>query len=813
MGLASALSTALTGLDAAETNINVIGNNLANSNTVGFKASSAVFATQFLQTNSLGSLPSGDSGGTNPSQIGLGTEVAEITPDFSQGTLQVSGSPSDLAIQGNGFFLVQGNGGETLYTRDGQFQTNSDNQLVTATGNELLGYGVNDDFALNTTQLQPLTIPLGTSAVAQATQNVDFEGDLPPSDGVASSAQIIQSGILGNNQYAAPPAGTTETQAVGPDTSGITSTITANGTGPLGPGTYDYEIVYTDAEGNETDASPFSVTVPAGDNNVNINLNNLPTDSSGQYVGRNIYRTENLSTAGPNPTYYLDQNLSTDNTTTSVTDSVSDATLTTGTPLNTSSLSGNYSYYVTYVKPGVPESEPSPLVGPLNVTDGRITISDLPTPTGQYAGGQVRIYRNTVADPSTFYAVATVNPGGSYVDDVPDSTITNTASPNYEQLDFNGPAITPNTPLINVQQFNGTSYQNLFQTGVLSFTGSKGGSTLSPKTLTITSTTTVQDLVNFMTGATGIQPASSDPANPIPGDPSGTPQGGTVLGDGQIQIVSNNGTDNAVSVPLSAFTLTPSGGGAPATPNLGFTTTQNAAGQSASTDFVAYDSLGNPVNVTVTVDLESTTSDTTTYRWFADSPSNDPPGGGTNIAVGTGLVTFNSNGDVVSGSNNTVSIEQGGVASGALQFNLDFNQLSGLATTAPTLSVTNQDGSAPGTLSSYIINTDGTIQGVYSNGVTRTLGQIPLANFTNPAGLAQEGQNTFAGGVNSGLPVIGTAGTQGIGTIVAGSLEESNTDIGQNLIDLILASTAYRGNTQVVTTTNQLYDDLFSLNR
>jgi len=323
----------------------------------------------------------------------------------------------------------------------------------------------------------------------------------------------------------------------------------------------------------------------------------------------------------------------------------------------------------------------------------------------------------------------------------------------------------------------------------------------------------VQDLVNFMTQATGIQPASNDPTNPIPGDPSGAPQGGSVLGDGQIQIVSNNGTDNAVSVPLSAFTLTPSGGGSPTAPNLGFTTTQDAAGQSAVTDFVAYDSLGNPVNVAVTVDLESTTSDTTTYRWFADSAANDPPGGGANIAVGTGLITFDNNGNVVTGGNNTVSIEQGGVASGALQFNLNFSQLSGLATTAPTLAVTNQDGSAPGTLSSYIINSNGTIQGVYSNGVTRTLGQIPLANFTNPAGLAQEGQNTFAGGVNSGLPVIGTAGTQGIGTVVAGSLEESNTDIGQNLIDLILASTAYRGNTQVVTTTNQLYDDLFSLNR
>jgi flagellar hook protein FlgE len=111
MGLQSSLNTALTGLQAAEAVIDVSGNNLANSNTVGFKSSQAQFATQFLQTQSLGSAPTDTSGGTNPRQIGLGVQVAEITPDFSQGTIQISANPSDLAIQGEGFFIVEGNGG------------------------------------------------------------------------------------------------------------------------------------------------------------------------------------------------------------------------------------------------------------------------------------------------------------------------------------------------------------------------------------------------------------------------------------------------------------------------------------------------------------------------------------------------------------------------------------------------------------------------------------------------------------------------------------------------------------------------------
>lgn len=294
MGLASALSTALTGLNAAETSINVIGNNLANSSTIGYKASAPVFATQFAQTSSLGSAPSGNSGGTNPSQIGLGVQVAEISPNFTQGTLQVSSSPSDLAIQGNGFFMVQGNSGQTLFTRDGEFQTNSANVLVTLTGDSLLGFGVDKDFNLNTTQLQPLTIPLGTSSVAQATQNVTFQGDLPPTGAVANQAQIIQSVVLGDSSYAAPPAGTTEVIAVGPQTA-PTATVDLITPGSLNAGTYNYKIVYTTANGGESDSESFSVTVPAPDTNVSVDLSNIPTDATGKYTGVNIYRTANQS--------------------------------------------------------------------------------------------------------------------------------------------------------------------------------------------------------------------------------------------------------------------------------------------------------------------------------------------------------------------------------------------------------------------------------------------------------------------------------------------------------------------------------------
>jgi len=170
MGLQSALTTALTGLRAAETSIDVVGNNVANSQTVGFKESSVNFATQFLQTQSIGSAPSATSGGTNPRQIGLGVRVAEITPDFTQGTIEISSNPLDVAIQGEGFLIVQGPQGGQFYTRNGQLRTNENNEVITVTGQRVLGFNAVDNELVR--DLQPLRIPIGETAVAQPTENV-----------------------------------------------------------------------------------------------------------------------------------------------------------------------------------------------------------------------------------------------------------------------------------------------------------------------------------------------------------------------------------------------------------------------------------------------------------------------------------------------------------------------------------------------------------------------------------------------------------------------------------------------------------------
>lgn len=817
MGLASALTTALTGLSAAETTIDVVGNNLANSNTVGFKASNAAFATQFLQTLSLGAMPTDDSGGTNPRQVGLGTMVADITPNFNQGTIEVSSNPTDIAIQGDGFFIVEGQQNERLYTRNGIFKLNSQNELVTATGNRVLGYGIDENFLVQQTDLQSITIPIGSEAVAKATENVYLEGTLSPTGDLATTASRIQTPLLGDGRYSRPTSGVTPSYSPEPNVSGTLLTSTSTGTGGLvSDTTYEYRIVFAHGEyfpPPPADPPPLSegmyssmrsATVTAGGDA--IELTNLPTAPSGDYDYIRIYRRQ----AGETDFKFVDQVAM---GTTSYVDSKSDAEL--GNSLDTTLLSGNFTYYVAFEKDGI-ISRPSPISDPINVLNGRIVLRNIPTGDPSEWNNRY-IYRLSPTD-NQYHLVTTIN-------GVTDANVTLTDSVSDVELltrpvlDMDGPKIVPSTKLVNVLRRDGSSYEAVFQEGILEFAGLKGGRTLDKKTLEVTDSTTVQDLINFMVDAMGIQVPTDDPANPIPKspppDPPAEPQtspGGMVSVDGRIILTGNNGRDNAIDIGMSGMLMRFSNG-VTSTVNLPWNAIQEAVGESAVADFLVYDSLGIPISVRMTMTLEARDSTKTVYRWYADSPDNDPLTG-SEVSVGTGLVYFDGEGNFISTTNNKISIERRHVsARSPLEFYLDFSKISGLATDDSTLMASRQDGSAPGVLTSFIVGEDGLIRGVFSNGVTRDLGQIMLARFANPAGLVQRGQNLFGEGVNSGLPVMGRPGEQGIGTLVAGAVELSNTDIGGSLIDLILASSMYRGNTRVISTAQQMLDELLSLRR
>jgi flagellar hook protein FlgE len=797
MGLASALSTALTGMNAAETTIDVVGNNVANANTVGFKSSTALFATQFLQTQSLGSGPTDSRGGSNPRQVGLGTKVAAITPDFTQGTIQISSNPSDLAIQGDGFFVVEGGQGEQLYTRNGIFKTNADNELVTITGQRLLGQTVDENFVIQSTVLQPLTIPLGATAVAQATENVFMQGTLTPTGDVGDTPEIIESSVFSDGTKEVPANLTAGDISVlsQPTPLPTTSYLAA---GAIPAGSYTYKLVEVDATGLE--GPPSAVVGPVVTDGTaaqsGIQLTALPAITAG-FVTRNIYRADNGGA------YRL--------VGTTAAANFADGAAAGTTALDESTLAqGSYSYYVTFYNSATGlESRPNAVsTQSVTVDNRRIMLENLPSPTGTDFN-RIRIYRNSPNNPTEFRLLT---PGtglasgtSTYIDG---ASVASIAANSLINID--GPPISTGSALVDLRQFNGSTYAAPFQVGTLDFTGRKGGKELATKTLDITATTTVADLINFIEDAMGIQDGTDDAT--IPGSPGGTVFVDAATQKSTLQFTANMGTANAIEIRNSSFSLTPTAG-TPETIDLSFDSTQTANGESVATNFIVYDSLGVPLTVTVTAVLESTSSTETVYRWYADAPANSDGTTSADISVGTGQIVFDGEGNVTSVSDSTITIFRGNVSSNDLEFDLDFSTLSGLAAEHSSLAASRQDGSAAGVLSSYIIGEDGLIRGVFSNGVTRDLGQIRLVRFANNAGLEQRGENMFSSGVNSGLPIEGNPGEQGIGSIVAGATELSNTDIGQNLIDLITASTQYRGGTRVITAVQQLLDELMNLRR
>ena len=139
MGLSSVMQTALTGMNAATTIVDVVANNLANYETTGFKASTVRLATLTPLTDSLGSQNS------NPVQIGTGVQVVGIDGDFSRGSIQINDQLPLLALDGDGLFILHSSNGTRLYTRNGQFHLDAHGQLVTADGDQVLGFDVGAD--------------------------------------------------------------------------------------------------------------------------------------------------------------------------------------------------------------------------------------------------------------------------------------------------------------------------------------------------------------------------------------------------------------------------------------------------------------------------------------------------------------------------------------------------------------------------------------------------------------------------------------------------------------------------------------------
>lgn len=562
MGLTTSLVTGLSGLNSAQFRLDTIGDNIANVNTIGYKGTRSNFETQFSQTLSAGSPPSGSSGGTNPTQIGLGSTLSSVQRIFTQGSIEATGFPTDLAIQGHGFFVIRTPGNEQVYTRDGSFALNASHQLISQNGGFVRGFGVDANAQIVPGVLTDIRIPLGELTSARATTRVDLSGGLNSNGALATQGSIHESQ---------------------------------------------------------------SLVIDAG-----------------------------------------------------------------GTPL----------------------------------TSGTTALVDL---------------RDATAPATPLFAAGTT----------------------------------------------------------LTIAGVKrGGQDVPGRTLNITATTTVADFLRFMDDSIGIDTSAG-----LPGAP------GTGIVNGRLQIRGNVGIANAIDIPVSSLVTNNAASISP----LNFTQTQAANGESVHTSFLLYDSLGAPVTVDVTAVLESRGNNVTNWRYYAYSSNDSDP----DRVLGTGTLSFDSNGQFVPTAQPvTIQVDRANTgAATPMAITLDFSRLSGLTVRESALVMTSQDGFPPGTLIDFAIGNDGVVTGVFSNGQSRLLGQIALATFPNEAGLVQRAGSLFDAGPNSGPPQITAPQALGAGQLQAGALEGSNVDISRQFIDLISASTMFSASGRVISTSDQLLQELLLVAR
>jgi len=271
--MSSAFSIALSALSADSTAIDVVGNNLANLNTTGYKDTSVQF--EDLMAQNLGV-------GQNSAQIGMGVGPVGTSVNYAQGTVATTSGPTDAAIQGDGFFVVQNSANQTLYTRDGSFQVNSAGNIVTATGENVQGWTAVNGTVNPNGPVGNLTVPLGTTVPAVATSNmgVTVNLDAQSATGTTFSAPIQVYDSLGGSHTLSVTFTQTAANAwsytVSIPAADLAKGGAAKGTGDL---TFDTSGNLT----SPTTAQAISVTGLAdGAADMNISWNLYNTDGTGQ---------------------------------------------------------------------------------------------------------------------------------------------------------------------------------------------------------------------------------------------------------------------------------------------------------------------------------------------------------------------------------------------------------------------------------------------------------------------------------------------------------------------------------------------------
>ena len=751
------LFSGLSGLNSQQTGLDVIGNNIANVNTVGFKSSTIQFSELLSQTISGASSPVADGiGGTNPLQVGLGVGTAAIDVSHQQGNLQATGTMSDLAIQGNGFFIVS-DGANTAYTRAGAFSFDANGTMVTGNGMKVMGWMADRTGVINqNSSITGITIPVGQTISANPTSVIDYAHNLDSRSDMQGTP-VLATGNSANvdrvyGKYTGDPNAVDESGNPFPVTDVVgTHYITVNSETHTGDRN-NLNGTETLASEGVTDLSTFQVVVDGTahtvtlSNGTNSSVNELISAINSQVTGVTAQLSNNAvsitrNRAGLDYGVYVQD-------TGFATDGIAANIFSTG--------DGKWAEHAKSV--GTATHTPTDTLGAIDPTDtlnvkvGNTTYTYQPSAHGITTA-------NTVSDLITSFN--TWSQGTALGSGANAVFMGLNAAGNLYVAD-NSHDTKGYVTISDLGNGSGTNK------GIADTLFAKGGSWA-----------TDPNVAGF--GKTSIPASVSEYYEEKDGGGTHVSQlsfsngDATITGIDGVNIIGT--TDGFKTGSMVINTVPP-------------------ADQVVSTN--VYDSLGNSHAVTLTLQRVEDNS----WTWTASGID----------TTGSGTLTFDSNGAIQSGaSNGTISIgAQGGASS--ISITPNFTSVTQYADTATMVNVS-QDGYANGSLSTYSIDGNGNIQGIYTNGLNQTLGKLAIAAFNNPGGLQKISDSEFIESNNSGSAQVGDANSGGRGALSAGTLEMSNVDIAQEFSQMIIYERGFQANSKVITTGDDLLQTLVGMKR
>lgn len=846
------LWSGVSGLQAHQVAMDVEGNNISNVNTKGFKYSRADFGTMFSQTVKIATAPTDGRGGSNPLQIGLGVSVSSTTRIHSQGPVQTTNKNTDVAINGDGFFMVSDDGGLTRYlTRDGDFKLDAYGNFVNNAGFVVQGWNINwDNQTIDSSRSpQNIFIDPGMHIPAAKSTEVAIKANLNSGLNIGTSSRNLYAldsvhGWNNKTQRAEDENDTGTTQfyttsknAVEVTEKGVDagSLFNANGTGlnlREGQGIW---VSYADAKFTTDRANGANVFDPnltvAQQNNVifwgnkdisvtlDINLNGVriqndnirSLDEAIAYINTFTAPTDTRDGTGVKAVKKADGsgiefvNDNADGTT----DNMKNIDLT----VNVGNSAGERNTINYDANTGVFSPQGGNLTTAQNNTDWIAGAAQV----GQPQNVKVVTAHKYIYSSNPVTIPPMINPdGGPAFQPNNGNRPTDPASANYWD------AIQGSLKNTTERTFRTTEdLRELLQRDARYGVDYNGSGIIDNATPTFDANDINQAVKVVVTENGNFAISNANETSTIPANAgAGANAATTNPKNMSFNITAYSNKQGTVSTN-DAFTKIFKAFDGPLVIGNQIKESEQLKLSAFSAGLEIYDSLGSKHTLEVQFVKQSTTQDGgNEWQMIIRVPEpaeiNTTGEGPTNIIVGT--ARFNNDGSLANYTPRTINFSPNNGAAPNQQIKLSFGTSGsndGLVSSNSASTLTGQatDGYTSGNLKPEAIRVDdkGNILGEFTNGKTFAVAKIAMASVANNSGLEEIGGNLFKVTANSGNIVVGEAGTGGRGEMKTSALEMSNVDLSRSLTELIIIQRGYQANSKTISTSDQMLQTLIQL--